>query len=54
MAKKQATTNILVNPYQSDPFSKGYEVKLPPSMADTTHPQHVDLTGKGMRSGKGK
>ena len=46
------TTNIMVNPYQSKPFSKFISVKLPSGYGDKTYPSQVQLHGKGMSSRK--
>lgn len=51
---EKKVVGIIASPYQSDPFTKGYSVKLPSGYGDRTHPKHVELSGKGMRQGKGK
>ena len=49
---KKVSTQVTVSPYQSDPFAKNYEIKLPAGYGDMTHPRMVEMNGKGMRSSK--
>ena len=53
MSKKEpAKTFVMVSPYQAEPFSKGYDVKLPEGYGNRSYSKQINLVGKGMRNGK--